>query len=73
MPKPLVRRIMSKKEMTEEEALAAKYRKFDDDGKRIYDGPTLEQHQLLVLAIKSGALKVEAPNGENVKFDKGEE
>ena len=64
---------MNKKEMSEEESLAAKYRKFDDDGNRIYDGPTFEEHQLLVRAIKSGALKVEAPNGENVKFDKGEE
>lgn len=64
---------MTKKEMTEEESLAAKYRKFDDNGNRIYDGPTLEQHQVLIRAIKSAALKVEAPNGENVEFDKGEE
>ena len=63
---------MTKKEMTEEESLAAKYRKFDENGKRIYDGLTLEQHQLLVRAIRSGALKVDAPNGENVKFDKKE-
>lgn len=59
--------------MTEEKALAAKYRKFDDNGNRIYDGPTLEQRQLLVRAIKSGAWKLEAPNGEHVKFAKGEE
>lgn len=60
---------MTKKEITEEEALAAKYRKFDDDGNRIFDGPSLEEHQALLGLMKSGKIKIEAPSGEILDFD----
>lgn len=61
---------MTKKEITEEEALAAKYRKFDEHGNRIYDGPTYEQHQAMLGFVKSGKIKIEAPNGETLRFGK---
>ena len=60
---------MSKKEMTEEEALAAKYRKFDEDGNRVYDGLSYEQMQALLKTIYAGKLEVIGPNGERVNFD----
>lgn len=60
---------MTKKKMTEKEALAAKYAL--PNGK--FDGPSLAEHQAMLGLVKSGKVKIEAPNGENVKFDKGEE
>ena len=60
---------MTEKDMTEEEALAAKYRKFDDQGNRIYDCPSLEQHQAMLGLMKSGKIKIEAPNGKPLNFD----
>jgi hypothetical protein len=63
---------MTKKDMTEEEALAAKYRQFDENGIRTYDGPTLAEHKAMLGLLKSGKIKIEAPNGEIVKIGKKE-
>jgi hypothetical protein len=60
---------MSKKEMTEEEALAAKYRKFDEHGNRIYDSLSYEQMHGLLKTIYSGKLEVIGPDGKPVSFD----
>ena len=60
---------MSKKEMTEEESLAAKYRKFDDNGNRIYDSLSYEQMQGLLKAMYAGKLEVIGPDGKPVQFD----
>lgn len=60
---------MSKKEMTEEEALAAKYRKFDDQGNRIYDSLSYEQMTGLLKTIYAGKLEVIGPDGKPVNFD----
>ena len=60
---------MSKKEMTEEETLAAKYRKFDDQGNRIYDSLSYEQMQGLLKTIYAGKLEVIGPDGKRVIFD----
>ncbi|WP_430465622.1 hypothetical protein [Tabrizicola sp.] len=59
--------------MTEEESLAAKYRKFNDNGKRVYDSLSYEQMQGVLKAMHSGKLEVIGPDGKPVKFDKGEE
>lgn len=64
---------MSKKEMTEEEALAAKYRKFDDQGNRIYDSLSYEQMQGLLKTIYAGKLEVIGPDGKPVNFDEKKE
>ena len=60
---------MSKKDLTEEEALAAKYRKFDDQGNRIHDSLSYEQMQGLLKTIYSGKLEVIAPDGKVVNFN----
>lgn len=60
---------MTKKEMTEEEKLAAKYRKFDDQGNRIYDSLSYEQMQGLLKTIYAGKLEVMGPDGKIVNFE----
>lgn len=60
---------MSKKEMTEEEALAAKYRKFDEHGNRIHDSLSYQQMQGLLKTIYAGKLEVIGPDGKPVNFD----
>lgn len=64
---------MSKKEMTEEESLAAKYRKFDDNGNRIYDSLSYEQMQGVLKTMHSGKVEVIGPDGKPVKFDEKKE
>lgn len=64
---------MTKKEMTEEESLAAKYRKFDENGNRIYDSLSYDQMQGLLKTMHSGKLEVIGPDGKPVKFNKGQE
>ena len=58
-----------KKAMTEEEALAAKYRKFDADGNRVYDSLSYDQMQGLLKTIYSGGLEVIGPDAKPVSFD----
>ena len=64
---------MAKKDLTEEEALAAKYRKFDDQGNRIYDSLSYEQMQGLLKTIYAGKLEVIGPDGKPVNFDEKKE
>lgn len=59
---------MTRKDMTEEEALAAKYRNFDDDGNRIYDSLSYDQMQGILKTIYSGKLEVIGPDGKLVNF-----
>ena len=60
---------MSKKEMTEEEKLEAKYRKLDEQGRRIHDSLSYEQMQALLQTIYAGKLEVIGPDGKPVNFD----
>lgn len=60
---------MTKKDLTDEEALAAKYRKFDEHGNRIHDSLSYEQMQGLLKTIYAGKLEVISPNGKVVNFD----
>lgn len=61
---------MTKKNaMTEEEALEAKYRKFDADGNRVYDSLSYNQMQGLLKTIYAGKLEVIGPDGKRVNFD----
>lgn len=60
---------MTKKDLTDEEALAAKYRKFDEQGKRIHDSLSYDQMQGLLKTIYSGKLEVIGPDGKSVNFD----
>lgn len=60
---------MTKKDMTEEEALDAKYRKFDENGNRIHDSLSYQQMQGLLKMIYSGKLEVIGPDGKIVNFD----
>ena len=55
--------------MREEEALAAKYRKFDEHGNRIYDSLSYQQMQGILKAIYSGGLEVIGPDAKPVSFD----
>lgn len=57
------------KKVTEEEALAAKYRKFDDQGGRIHDSLSYEQMQAILKKMYSGELQVIGPDGRVVNFD----
>lgn len=59
--------------LAEEEALRQKYQKINSDGNRIYDGPTLEDHQALISLMRGGKIKVEAPNDETLQFGRTEE
>lgn len=60
---------MAKKDLTEEEALAAKYRQFHENGNRIHDSLSYEQMQCLLKVIHSGKLEVISPDGKVVNFD----
>lgn len=60
---------MTKKETTEKEKLEAKYRKFDEQGKRIHDSLSYEQMQGLLKTIYAGKLEVIGPDGKPVNFD----
>jgi hypothetical protein len=60
---------MTEKAMTEQEALAAKYRKFDEHGNSIYDSLSYEQMQGLLKTIYAGKLEVMGPDGKIVNFD----
>lgn len=64
---------MTKKEMNEEESLAAKYRKFDDSGNRIYDSLSYEQMQGVLKAMHSGKVEVIGSDGKPVKFEEKKE
>ena len=60
---------MTKKEMSEEEKLEAKYRKFDEHGNRIHDSLSYDQMQALLQTIYAGTLEVIGPDGKPVNFD----
>ncbi len=61
---------MTKKNaMREDEALAAKYRKFDEHGNRIYDSLSYDQMQALLETIYAGKLEIIGPDGLQVNFD----
>ena len=60
---------MPKKDLTEEEKLEAKYRKFDEQGRRIHDSLSYEQMTGLLKTIYSGKLEVIGPDGKRVNFD----
>ena len=55
--------------MTEEEKLAAKYRKFDEHGNRTHDSLSYEQMQGILKTIYAGQLEIIGPDGKRVNFD----
>lgn len=54
-------RYMTKKDITEEEALTVKYRKFDADGNHLYDSLSHEQMQAILKMIYAGKLQIIEP------------